>query len=162
MVALAWEDHRSAHADRSQFIEHGERLARERHDVRSLHLQDRKSTRLNSSHSLRDTLPIYGRARLGRPSFGPCGPQPVHRAWRAPGARAARCAESSSSRSEEHTSELQSLPTRHSSDLWSRSPGKTIVRPMRTAASSSSMESAWRESGTMCGVFIFKIGRAHV
>src|ERR1039458_4877756 len=78
---------------------------------------DRKSTRLNSSHSLHASLPIYlanplnqwtpiltnnfdgsGHLNLSTNVINPSVPQEFYR-------------------SEEHTSELQSLPTRLSSDL---------------------------------------------
>src|SRR5215211_4992711 len=88
--------------------------------------RDRKSTRLNSSHtviytlSLHDALPIYAAAfgflRRHRPHAdgGALGLQSLQQRVEATGGRA---------RSEEHTSELQShsdlhsFPTRRSSDL---------------------------------------------
>src|ERR1039458_10371561 len=78
---------------------------------------DRKSTRLNSSHSLHDALPIWVEPAAARQPGNPrhcagafhCGPDDRRTAG---GVRRHR-----SPRSEEHTSELQSLPTRRSSDL---------------------------------------------
>src|ERR1035438_8992586 len=78
---------------------------------------DRKSTRLNSSHSLHDALPIFlsfGRVKFRRKnsplaggfSAGPSRGNQIH--WQP---------SQPDGRSEEHTSELQSLPTRRSSDL---------------------------------------------
>src|ERR1039458_2413164 len=78
---------------------------------------DRKSTRLNSSHSLHDALPISQKSRWPRFCHRPSQiyfrreiarhalreSTPAGKFWR--------------DRSEEHTSELQSLPTRRSSDL---------------------------------------------
>src|SRR5476649_2013806 len=107
--------------------------------------EDRKSTRLNSSHteiytlSLHDALPIYGVRRLQawgcRQSAGanqvilPCGfmHQPVS---------------PTSGRSEEYTSELQShrdlhsFPTRRSSDLWSATAAGLGLPPIRWRKSS--------------------------
>src|ERR1035438_9812387 len=80
-------------------------------------VRDRKSTRLNSSHSLHDALPIWHTHHSNRSlaSEVPATPTPSgplndglpHRLPNHP-----PCP-----RSEEHTSELQSLPTRRSSDL---------------------------------------------
>src|ERR1035441_5559607 len=81
---------------------------------------DRKSTRLNSSHSLHDVLPISpdGARILG---------QTLMRIKRQRAAREHAQQNRSGHdscchpcRSEEHTSELQSLPTRRSSDLSRR------------------------------------------
>src|SRR5215211_5863539 len=92
-------------------------------------LRDRKSTRLNSSHtviytlSLHDALPISARGRYGRELLAPtvkASDAPVH-VQRLPRYRPVYA-----QRSEEHTSELQShsdlhsFPTRRSSDLCSR------------------------------------------
>src|ERR1039458_10032065 len=95
-----------------RYPDHGRRLF----PSRSLRI-DRKSTRLNSSHSLHDALPICK-------EFCAAHGLSVHTldAWRR------RMALSGSrqeivpveiveDRSEEHTSELQSLPPRRSSDL---------------------------------------------
>src|SRR5215204_1511353 len=90
------------------------------------HAEDRKSTRLNSSHtviytlSLHDALPIFD--VIAKP---PIHPPPGSRADPSRGNRAATVFsdERSRRRSEEHTSELQShsdlhsFPTRRSSDL---------------------------------------------
>src|SRR5476649_695962 len=94
--------------------------------LNEINKQDRKSTRLNSSHtviytlSLHDALPIYARLS-GRHVF---------RRLRAGGNPVRHCGEAAhgaerdqQARSEEHTSELQShsdlhsFPTRRSSDL---------------------------------------------
>src|SRR5215204_1456087 len=87
---------------------------------------DRKSTRLNSSHtviytlSLHDALPIYADPHQ------PARPRPPRHSGPATGSPSAatpRPARRSRHRSEEHTSELQShsdlhsFPTRRSSDL---------------------------------------------
>src|SRR5882672_9244531 len=94
-------------------------------------LRDRKSTRLNSSHtviytlSLHDALPIWNpllrrRARLadlGKSEYAMAAVEP-----------AIRPPDEAVERSEEHTSELQShrdlhsFPTRRSSDLESAAP----------------------------------------
>src|ERR1039458_2378633 len=78
---------------------------------------DRKSTRLNSSHSLHDALPISSarcsttrRRRTHQPRSSQTRPQTPHR-------QGSRTVSPQRLRSEEHTSELQSLPTRRSSDL---------------------------------------------
>src|ERR1039458_8955704 len=79
--------------------------------------RDRKSTRLNSSHSLHDALPIYQPPAIVKLRMyhhldvGICVLQD--------GGGVLRIAEifGPRKRSEEHTSELQSLPTRRSSDL---------------------------------------------
>src|ERR1035438_7218051 len=78
---------------------------------------DRKSTRLNSSHSLRDALPIYPYAAFLPPAVvtDAEGSAPYHRAVLIVTEYSIKGTERS--RSEEHTSELQSLPTRRSSDL---------------------------------------------
>src|SRR5476649_676060 len=104
--------------------------------MRALVTPDRKSTRLNSSHteiytlSLHDALPIYG-DHDGR-LFGVrelAGRHPDRLQRR----RSREDARTRDARSEEHTSELQShrdlhsFPTRRSSDLW-RSRRKTIRR----------------------------------
>src|ERR1039458_6863902 len=81
---------------------------------------DRKSTRLNSSHSLHDALPIS--------DHGVVAVLPGHFARDHGDFPRARDlddidqirAAAGAGRSEEHTSELQSLPTRRSSDLRSR------------------------------------------
>src|ERR1035441_9888777 len=83
---------------------------------------DRKSTRLNSSHYLRQILPIYagaGQAGVPRePGRGPSGAVP----GRGAGGRHNHHRPTGDDRSEEHTSELQSLPTADSSDLCGRWP----------------------------------------
>src|ERR1039458_2246024 len=78
---------------------------------------DRKSTRLNSSHSIHDALPIWvaaGAKCFCTISISRSGP--ATKTWIRP-----YCFDSeaawSAVRSEEHTSELQSLHTRRSSDL---------------------------------------------
>src|ERR1035438_9460033 len=82
----------------------------------SCHCIDRKSTRLNSSHSLHDALPIA--VKLS----GLLPVEEIHEAVKVLGhedgyARNLRHQlELPLHRSEEHTSELQSLPTRRSSD----------------------------------------------
>src|ERR1035441_9192859 len=78
---------------------------------------DRKSTRLNSSHSLHGALPICH----GRVAVLVDGPHPL--LGRGDFERRVGIGEKRQDfgarerRSEEHTSELQSLPTRRSSDL---------------------------------------------
>src|SRR5476649_925585 len=88
---------------------------------------DRKSTRLNSSHtviytlSLHDALPISGLLRPGGHDLGVV--RVGHNLVRGLAVHVGR-AEAAETRSEEHTSELQShrdlhsFPTRRSSDLW--------------------------------------------
>src|ERR1035438_5515977 len=78
---------------------------------------DRKSTRLNSSHSLHDALPILDDQHLCRKKAGQVGgiAQRARRCIRKIGGNH-DCLEAFH-RSEEHTSELQSLSTRRSSDL---------------------------------------------
>src|ERR1035438_8719960 len=78
---------------------------------------DRKSTRLNSSHSLRDALPIS--IGQGEHLILPIRITGIHDVGGAKirGPLEARGVEVYGNRSEEHTSELQSLPTRRSSDL---------------------------------------------
>src|ERR1039458_5937261 len=84
----------------------------------SFNRSDRKSTRLNSSHSLHDALPISLTAfASSRHGGGMSILTAVGRyidAWNVRDANAIV----QSFRSEEHTSELQSLPTRRSSDLF--------------------------------------------
>src|SRR5215211_4147932 len=99
--------------------------------VRSILGIDRKSTRLNSSHtviytlSLHDALPIYP-VDLGREAVDDARADRLDR--RLADQRARRRQVDLGDRSEEHTSELQShsdlhsFPTRRSSDL-SRRPG---------------------------------------
>src|ERR1035441_6923864 len=80
--------------------------------------RDRKSTRLNSSHSLHDALPIYGSAAGTSTRFSGVAVGRTVGRGSASGVVSASMGSSSISRSEEHTSELQSFPTRRSSDLW--------------------------------------------
>src|ERR1035441_2232119 len=79
--------------------------------------QDRKSTRLNSSHSLHDALPIYHRAIPDGeiPRLIPANNFQLDTPVLSLSTAATLLYEKA--RSEEHTSELQSLPTRRSSDL---------------------------------------------
>src|ERR1039458_3983153 len=78
---------------------------------------DRKSTRLNSSHSLHDALPIC----IGVALRWLCTPESMPSICLAYGFVGALGGFAPpfdiGFRSEEHTSELQSLPTRRSSDL---------------------------------------------
>src|ERR1039458_7045116 len=79
--------------------------------------RDRKSTRLNSSHSLHDALPIwqcFSNVGANSPALG-VSMRAAHGQLRVPPDLPGK--ESRHQRSEEHTSELQSLPTRRSSDL---------------------------------------------
>src|SRR5476649_1619083 len=89
--------------------------------------QDRKSTRLNSSHtviytlSLHDALPIFGPTQLHSSQIIPIQINVANVSLAHVGfAKNNSC----QTRSEEHTSELQShrdlhsFPTRRSSDLW--------------------------------------------
>src|ERR1041384_4447503 len=93
---------------------------------------DRKSTRLNSTLSLHDALPIYEQQqvirvdRLGEKIEGPL----LHRRDRIFDAAVGR--HDDHRRSEEHTSELHSFPTRRSSDL--------------RAAAGDQGRPAWREN----------------
>src|ERR1039458_354308 len=89
---------------------------------------DRKSTRLNSSHSPHDALPISRKPVLRwRPYWaalrrvpGLVIPEPAKKELQR---RSDACR-----RSEEHTSELQSLPARRSSDLKeARPPLETLL-----------------------------------
>src|ERR1044072_7415157 len=104
---------------------------------------DRKSTRLNSSHTeicalpLHDALPIYGPAHHLRRQEG----QPVRAPPRRRGAELQHLDHRlRDRRSEEHTSELQShrdlrsSPTRRSSDLWARSSSTSSRRTTRSCA----------------------------
>src|ERR1039458_5138345 len=85
---------------------------------------DRKSTRLNSSHSLHDALPISELLRQIAPTdrthvFTLTGVYNLPDIKsESPFGKAIR------TRSEEHTSELQSLPTRRSSDLGASAPNR--------------------------------------
>src|SRR5476649_2303659 len=108
-------------------LEHLEPHVHARNARRHVVWRDRKSTRLNSSHteiytlSLHDALPIYGgnspRARRRASCRRPRTP-------RAPCTCPKCTTPRGLARSEEHTSELQShrdlhsFPTRRSSDLW--------------------------------------------
>src|ERR1039458_105593 len=85
---------------------------------------DRKSTRLNSSHSLHSALPIE--ARLNVPSGkGSWNAEPTMSTVQPPKTLASRFTQPGAwCRSEEHTSELQSLPTLRSSDRG------TLERPV--------------------------------
>src|ERR687894_201613 len=97
---------------------------------------DRKSTRLNSSHtviytlSLHDALPI---SQCGQAGEAQVGHGHEHETQQYGSLHAQTCVEHAGDRSEEHTSELQShrdlhsFPTRRSSDL-----------PMRPSRRSSS------------------------
>src|ERR1039458_7469361 len=78
---------------------------------------DRKSTRLNSTHSLPAALPIYP-ASPNSPAPAPKPPTASASPVSSPPAISLqRTFINVSGRSEEHTSELHSLPTRRSSDL---------------------------------------------
>src|ERR1035438_1444170 len=86
----------------------------------SLRQADRKSTRLNSSHSLPAPLPIYV---LGQRFQQGKMPIAQHRLEVLRDLSVVQCifdVIAETGRSEEHTSELQSLPTRPSSDLCAR------------------------------------------
>src|SRR5476649_2562660 len=110
----------------------------ERDDQANPDIGDRKSTRLNSSHteiytlSLHDALPIYGRRESVRGRY-----QPEWGNTRSQGGncRTRRSSQPRHRRSEEHTSELQShrdlhsFPTRRSSDLWA---ARECSRPIST------------------------------
>src|ERR1035441_7391191 len=78
---------------------------------------DRKSTRLNSSHSLHDALPICLAQRVEALAHGRGGQHQAHTRLLVALDGVLRHVEAGHARSEEHTSELQSLPTRRSSDL---------------------------------------------
>src|ERR1035438_10285397 len=84
---------------------------------------DRKSTRLNSPHSLHDSLPIYtingwdlyltvNQTSVGTTTTVSSNAEPVFNS-----------SPNNSVRSEEHTSELPSLPTRLPSDLHDQRMG---------------------------------------
>src|ERR1035441_7400951 len=124
--------------------------------------QDRKSTRLNSSHSLHDALPIStavinggfgifygGLQNEGGGNLGVNYPFTLSASIPAP-------------RSEEHTSELQSLPTRRSSDLDGGDQRRLWYFLWRPA------ERGRRKPGSQLSFYAFgldsrpKIGRAHV
>src|ERR1035441_6616616 len=79
---------------------------------------DRKSTRLNSSHSLLDALPICGAGVRSSGKEHAAGRAERFRLWSYQSLHAHHPRRPALPRSEEHTSELQSLPTRRSSDLW--------------------------------------------
>src|ERR1035441_1230797 len=83
-------------------------------------MPDRKSTRLNSSHSLYDALPIYfiglGDCLVKRPGSHCVDKQ----SFQADTSTLLGLLRQYDARSEEHTSELQSLPIRRSSDLFHR------------------------------------------
>src|ERR1041384_6040235 len=87
------------------------------HRSRRARIPDRKSTSLNSTHSLHDALPIWSwrspltdgeGSSIGRTAAGIGDAGALRRPSIATG---------SDPRSEEHKSELHSLPTRRSSDL---------------------------------------------
>src|ERR1035441_9882754 len=123
---------------------------------------DRKSTRLNSSHSLHDALPIcdhawgshhiviggavHGGQMYGTfPTLALNGPD-----------------DSGTNRSEEHTSELQSLPTRRSSDLRS-CVGIAPYRDRRCGARRADVWDVSDAGAEWAGRFRDEqIGRAHV
>src|ERR1041384_1200066 len=87
---------------------------------------DRKSTRLNSSHSLHDALPIWPGAAPARAAGGGQSAFAAAGAHRGELEQYRRDPAGRECRSEEHTSELQSLPPRRSSDLaWSRSGARS-------------------------------------
>src|ERR671927_99641 len=106
-------------------------LFRDLHLVQALTTADRKSTRLNSSHteiytlSLHDALPIYG---TSDPDYDPALPPIIAVSGSGSISGLTLGSGSDNSRSEEHTSELQShrdlhsFPTRRSSDLWHLGP----------------------------------------
>src|ERR1035438_201182 len=78
---------------------------------------DRKSTRLNSSHSLHDALPIWHNGLEVPASMRSLNMTPVRTSIRSPWQNGVAERWVGSCRSEEHTAELQSLPARRSSDL---------------------------------------------
>src|SRR5476649_493800 len=96
-----------------------------------LRVQDRKSTRLNSSHTVIYTLSLHDALPISSPE-SPLTPLGTSMATIGKPLRSAAAnvslADPSSSRSEEHTSELQShsdlhsFPTRRSSDLFTGVP----------------------------------------
>src|ERR1035438_7370687 len=93
------------------------RLFESRPNASKRSITDRKSTRLNSSHSLYDAFPICPKSRAHRivPESRATRKQPIcHNAViRKP----TQCQQKEHYRSEEHTSELQSLTIRCFSDL---------------------------------------------
>src|ERR1039458_357398 len=97
-----------------------EREAKKKQKTITVKEVDRKSTRLNSSHSLHDALPISNRATSGLPHHGLREIPVPERKARARSQEKTEDHYGQRSRSEEHTSELQSLPTRCSSDLQPR------------------------------------------
>src|ERR1039458_5745301 len=78
---------------------------------------DRKSTRLNSSHSLHDALPISQTGTNARNGGTDRHRKEMNKMWQDHAACKGHPEPDRFFRSEEHTSELQSLPTRRSSDL---------------------------------------------
>src|ERR1035441_2998194 len=123
---------------------------------------DRKSTRLNSSHSLHAALPICLCVGTASPNLALVHiPSDLcallHRILHA---QSVYCCQEH--RSEEHTSELQSLPTRRSSDLFMcgncQSESRTGSYSFRSLCSPS--------PDTTCTIRLLlpraQIGRAHV
>src|ERR1039458_3544336 len=101
-------------------------------------MKDRKSTRLNSSHYLHDALPISScdlrvGARGGAHLRARLRPRVLLQT-----VKLLRSFAVCDERSEEHTSELQSLPTRRSSDLFLRSSrGSPGRRPPSCSSSAA-------------------------
>src|ERR1035441_5747027 len=81
---------------------------------------DRKSTRLNSSHSLHAALPIKRDASTLSFSHAIGSSGLLKRLFQPPDAENGTSGGVGGWRSEEHTSELQSFPTRRSSDQTRR------------------------------------------
>src|ERR1035438_6064292 len=78
---------------------------------------DRKSTRLNSTLSLHDALPIYRENHFSYASCGSCRLPSRFTCSRPVRGAPVLHPDGLFGRSEEHTSELHSFPTRRSSDL---------------------------------------------
>src|ERR1035438_8627911 len=125
-------------------------------------LTDRKSTRLNYILSLPAALPIWRRRRLaggsGRARRCPAVDPACRGRRRGSRLRRSRHAH----RSEEHTSELHSLPTRRSSDLASPPPRrrKWPSAPMSCCRSCLSRPPSRKSSAAKQARS--QIGRAHV
>src|ERR1035441_10434908 len=123
---------------------------------------DRKSTRLNSSHYLPDALPILKRARSHGKSPGRHGQGCPAISFPKGPIGASMCSSLCSWRSEEHTSELQSLPTRRSSDLEA---GKVPWQKPWTARTGLPRNLVSKRPYRGVNVFLLvlmEIGRAHV
>src|ERR1035438_1579737 len=123
---------------------------------------DRKSTRLNSSHSLKDALPIYFLPWLAINAFSGVRAEEIVLTKDAAKRKDPLRWEDFDWRSEEHTSELQSLPKRRSSDLLLAVARhqRILWRPRRRDRPDQRCRETQRPVAV--GRLRLEIGRAHV